>query len=163
MCKFFKNSWDGSQDLFGTLPFAYFRKFRCPRSCICKRWHFPKQYVDCFLNDLKYIGVLKVENNWFGGQCTLPLGPKTMQMKGFRVFRKLNPKVAKQNDYTELLGHSFNHIYSKYDPPDPPVPKSGFFYRKAWLNIRLSNQRIVGLTFWRISISKVSSQHSRAE
>ena len=32
-----------------------------------------------------------------------------------------------QNNSTELLGYSFNNIYSKDAPPDPLDPKSVFF------------------------------------
>ena len=33
----------------------------------------------------------------------------------------------KQNNSTERLGYSLNHIYSKNDPSDPLDPKSQFF------------------------------------
>ena len=33
----------------------------------------------------------------------------------------------KQNNSTELLGNSFDEIYNKNGPPDPPDPKYRFF------------------------------------
>ena len=50
-----------------------------------------------------------------------------------RVFRNPEMKFKSyqsqmmQNNSTQLLGFSFNNIYSKDGPQTPPDPKSGFF------------------------------------
>ena len=68
----------------------------------------------------------------------------------------------KQNNYTELLGFSFNNIYSKNDPPDVVDPTSVFFsgffgtsYRKSVLfrpivstGLIVSPKKVVGCRGW---------------
>ena len=70
-----------------------------PRNIIKKGFGF-------FLNDLKCLGVSKDKWYWCWETWSRPPGPKTMQMKAFRVFPKWILKVI-SSEWSRLIMWSF--------------------------------------------------------
>ena len=73
---------------------------------------------ELFLNYLEYPGLSEGKHRCFLGVMGTSENPKSMNIKGFRVFpkvksRSFNVFKMKQNNYTEPLGYSFHTIYHK--------------------------------------------------
>ena len=81
---------------------------------------------DFFPNYLEYLGGSRVDNNWFGGHGHVPKS-ENHENERFSGCPKVKSNIykseMKQNNYTELLGHSFLTIYNANGPQTPTPTK----------------------------------------
>ena len=78
-----------------------------------------------------------MENNWFGESWSRPPGPKTMKLKGFRVFPKWNRNVTNP-EWSRIILRSFwatllVEFTIKMPPQDPFRPQIRSFPRFSWI------------------------------
>ena len=84
------------------------------------------------LNYLKHSGVSKDKSYWFWESWSRPLGPKTMNMEGFRVFGRWDRKTISPKWSTINLRSFRANLFLKFTvemTPRPTRPQKRFFSR----------------------------------
>ena len=82
-----------------------------------------------FLNYLEQVGVLTIQNSWFGESWSRPLGPKIMKNMTFSIFPKWKLKVTSPK-WSRIILRSFRAtLFLEFTikiAPRPPDPKTVF-------------------------------------